>query len=247
MNYLIGFVIWWIIYGGICLGAYCFERQTKSFVSIFRKYAQMILYMLCMLSGYIMAFLVSYIWSCKQWKGSALVGAIILLLTWKIAYKFFGWIWRKRNVDTGVIEYNIELSDGERQWCNSISIGGMIALGIILLAQTGEEDYFEVISMAFSIWMGSYISIQKVQQKNTIKEVLMDWKTVFKVKSKIVPITGTIFMFMLVCFVALNCFEQARMILDEMIIGFGIGSIIFLLGVVIKNKLLNCSKLEFQK
>lgn len=196
---------------------------------------------------YIMAFLASYIWSWKQWKGSALAGALILLITWKIAYKIFGWIWRERNVDTGVIEYNIELSDGERQWCNSISIGGMIVIGIILFAQTGEEDYFEVISMAFSIWMGSYISIQKVQQKNTIKEVLRDWKTVFEVRSKLVPITGTIFMFVLVCFIALNYFEQARMIFDEMIIGFAIGSISFLLGIVIKNKYQKNSRFEAKK
>lgn len=111
MNYLFGFFIWWIIFLVICLSTYCFEWQTKNFVSTFRKYAQMILYMLFMLSGYIMAFLASYIWSWKQWKGSALAGALILLITWKIAYKIFGWIWRERNVDTGVIEYNIELSD----------------------------------------------------------------------------------------------------------------------------------------
>ena len=247
MNYLFGFFIWWIIFLVICLSVYCFEWQTKNFVSTFRKYAQMILYMLFMLSGYIMAFLASYIWSWKQWKGSALAGALILLITWKIAYKIFGWIWRERNVDTGVIEYNIELSDGERHWCNSISIGGMIVIGIILFAQTGEEDYFEVISMAFSIWMGSYISIQKVQQKNTIKEVLRDWKTVFEVRSKLVPITGTIFMFVLVCFIALNYFEQARMIFDEMIIGFAIGSISFLLGIVIKNKYQKNSRFEANK
>ena len=193
-----------------------------------------------------------YFYSCRYnydfgGKGSALAGALILLITWKIAYKIFGWIWRERNVDTGVIEYNIELSDGERQWCNSISIGGMIVIGIILFAQTGEEDYFEVISMAFSIWMGSYISIQKVQQKNTIKEVLRDWKTVFEVRSKLVPITGTIFMFVLVCFIALNYFEQARMIFDEMIIGFAIGSISFLLGIVIKNKYQKNSRFEAKK
>ena len=60
MNYLFGFFIWWIIFWVICLSVYCFEWQTKNFVSTFRKYAQMILYMLFMLSGYIMAFLASY-------------------------------------------------------------------------------------------------------------------------------------------------------------------------------------------
>ena len=95
--------------------------------------------------------------------------------------------------------------------------------------------------------MGAYISIQKVQQKNTIKEVLRDWKTVFEVRSKLVPITGTIFMFVLVCFIALNYFEQARMIFDEMIIGFAIGSISFLLGIVIKNKYQKNSRFEAKK
>ena len=81
----------------------------------------------------------------------------------------------------------------------------------------------------------------------TIKEVLRDWKTVFEVRSKLVPITGTIFMFVLVCFIALNYFEQARMIFDEMIIGFAIGSISFLLGIVIKNKYQKNSRFEANK
>ena len=61
------------------------------------------------------------------------------------------------------------------------------------------------------------------------------------------PITGTIFMFVLVCFIALNYFDQARMIFDEMIIGFAIGSISFLLGIVIKNKYQKNSRFEANK
>lgn len=61
------------------------------------------------------------------------------------------------------------------------------------------------------------------------------------------PITGTIFMFVLVCFIAPNYFEQARMIFDEMIIGFAIGSISFLLGIVIKNKYQKNSRFEAKK
>ncbi len=206
---------------------------------VFNKYAQMILYMLCMLSGYIMAYIVSYIWSFKQWKCSAIVGTLILLIVWKVTYVFFCWIWTKRNKDTGVIECDMELSYGEIQWCNSISISGMFVIGVILLAQTGEEDYFEVISMALSIWMGSYISIQKVQQKNTIKEVVSYWEKEFKVNSKMVPICGTIFMCILVFIVALNYFQKVRLIFNEITIGFGIGGLLFVFGVVIKIKLLS--------
>lgn len=244
MNYLIGFVVWWIALGVICLGVYCFERQTKKFVDLFRKYVQMIVYMLCMMIGYLILFLISYVWNMCQWKGSAFAWAIMLLIMWKFAYMVFCWIWRTRNRDTGANEYIIELSDAERQWCNSISIVGMIVIGIIMLVQNGEEDYFELISMAFSIWIGSYISIQKIQQKNTIQEVLGDLKKEFKVNSKMVPISSAIFMLITVCFNVLNFFEQARMVFDEMITGFVFGSCFFLLVVVLKNKLQNCFKLE---
>lgn len=66
-----------------------------------------------------------------------------------------------KNKDTGIVEYNIELSDGERNWCNTISILGMVALGIILKIENNVWDYLELTSMALSIWLGSYISIQK--------------------------------------------------------------------------------------
>ncbi len=233
MNYVIGFFVWWIIVLIIYVGVYCFERQTKETAKILRKYVQMILYILCMLSGYLIAFLVTNI--CDFGFFSALGGAIVLLITWKIAYVIFGRIWRNRNQDTGVVEYNIELSEGERQWCNSISIGGMIVIGAVLFTQTGEKDYFEIISMACSIWIGSYISIQKVQQKNTIQEILQDWKNVFKVESNIVPISSTFFMCMLVA--ALIFLKKTQMIFDEIMKGFVCGIVLFLIGVIVKNKL----------
>lgn len=106
-----------------------------------------------------------------------------------------------------------------------------------LYEYTRETDCFKVVSMAFSIWIGSYISIQKVQQKNTIKEVLKEWKEIFKVRSKKVPILAMLFMICIfVCIVVLNYFCQLRMIFDEMIVGFAIGGVLFWSGIAFKLK-----------
>lgn len=241
MNHLIGFVIWWIIVGVIWGGVYLFEKQTMKIIGIFRKYAQMIMYMFCMLIGYLIAFLLAYIWNFFQWKCSAIAGAIILVIVWKIAYICYGLIWRKKDKHTGNVEYNLELLHEEKQWCNSISIFGMAAMGIIFSIQTDVWDYFEIVSMAFSVWIGSYISIQNIQQRYTIKEVRNNWKKEFSVKSKAVPVMGTIFMSAFVCFVALDCFEEHRIVFDELALGFAIGAALFVLGVVIVQKTHNQS------
>ena len=215
MNYFIGFVIWWIVFGVIWVGIYFFERQTMKLVDMSRKHAQMIMYILCMLSGYLVAFILPLLWELcpeKVAAFSSLVSAIILI----------------------IVEYNIELSDGERNWCNTISILGMVVLGIILKIDNNVWDYLELTSMALSIWLGSYISIQKIQQKDTVKKVWDNWKDEFRVNSMAIPVFGTIFMIVLVCFIALSALEEVRVIFDEITLGFAGGSILFLVVIMFK-------------
>lgn len=245
MNYFIGFVIWWIVFGVIWVGIYFFERQTMKLVDMSRKHAQMIMYILCMLSGYLVAFILPLLWELcpeKVAAFSSLVSAIILITVWKISDKIFRHIWRIKNKDTGIVEYNIELSDGERNWCNTISILGMVALGIILKIDNNVWDYLELTSMALSIWLGSYISIQKIQQKDTVKKVWDNWKDEFRVNSMAIPVFGTIFMIVLVCFIALSALEEVRVIFDEITLGFAGGSILFLVVIMFKRKLMRIRK-----
>ena len=245
MNYFIGFVTWWIVFGTIWVGIYFFERQTMKLVDMSRKHAQMIMYMLCMLSGYLVAFILLQLWELcpeKVAAFSSLVSAIVLIVVWKISDKIFRYIWRIKNKNTGIVEYNLELSDGERNWCNTISILGMVALGIILKIENNVWDYLELTSMALSIWMGSYISIQKIQQKDTVKKIWDNWKDEFRVNSMAIPILGTVFMIILVCFISLSALEEVRVTVDEITLGFAGGSILFLLVIIFKRKLVRTRK-----
>ena len=75
-------------------------------VDMSRKHAQMIMYILCMLSGYLVAFILSLLQELcpeKVAAFSSLVSAIILITVWKISDKIFRHIWRIKNKDTGIV------------------------------------------------------------------------------------------------------------------------------------------------
>lgn len=177
MNYLIGFILWWIMVGIIYVGVYLYRKKTKKHNYLSWKYVQMITYILSMLLGYIVVFMFSQLWNDYKWKCSALAGTIILITVVKIVRCFWNSIWKTNN-------RNIELTEGELQWCNTISIAGMVALGIVFFIQYKVSDFFEISSLAVSIWVGSYISMQKVQGRNSIKDVKADLIDTFKIENR---------------------------------------------------------------
>ena len=57
-----------------------------------------------------------------------------------------------------------------------------------------------------------------------------------------IPVFGTIFMIVLVCFIALSALEEVRVIFDEIALGFAGGSILFLVVIMFKRKLMRIRK-----
>ena len=136
MNYLIGFILLWIMVGIIYVGVYLYRKKTKKHNYLSWKYVQMI----------------TYILNDYEWKCSALAGTIILITVVKIVRFFWNSIWKTNN-------RNIELTEGELQWCNTISIAGMVALGIVFFIQYKVSDFFEISSLAVSILFVTIVSL----------------------------------------------------------------------------------------
>lgn len=97
MNYLIGFILWWIMVGIIYVGVYLYRKKTKKHNYLSWKYVQMITYILSMFLGYIVVFMFSQLWNDYKWKCSALAGTIILIAVVKIVRCFWNSIWKTNN------------------------------------------------------------------------------------------------------------------------------------------------------
>lgn len=235
MNYLIGFILWWIMVGIIYVGVYLYRKKTKKHNYLSWKYVQMITYILSMLLGYIVVFMFSQLWNDYKWKCSALAGTIILITVVKIVRCFWNSIWKTNN-------RNIELTEGELQWCNTISIAGMVALGIVFFIQYKVSDFFEISSLAVSIWVGSYISMQKVQGRNSIKDVKADLIDTFKIENRGFLCFGIIFMILFVTIVSLHLHELLLIVSNRYAVGFSIGGILFigsiLFRMILKKKII---------
>lgn len=218
VTYGIGFLMGCLFLGIVFLGVYYHENEVKKILQIYKKYAQLTTYIIFMLMGYLIVYIIVYIGNEKNWRASAALGAILLLVCWKASYFFFGLVW------------------GEKNWCNTSAIIGMFLLGMILFIQIHSWPYLEIASLALSIWLGSYISIQKIQQKNSIQEIKKEWRKLFDVKNRTVPVTSGIFMLSLIflscCLIELKIEENIKGLAS----GFSVACIVFVAIVLIVQK-----------
>lgn len=236
VTYGIGFLMGCLFLGIVFLGVYYHENKVKKILQIYKKYAQLTTYIIFMLMGYLIVYIIVYIGNEKNWRASAALGAILLLVCWKASYFFFGLVWGEKNSETGRWENNEELSEEEKNWCNTSAIIGMFLLGMILFIQIHSWPYLEIASLALSIWLGSYISIQKIQQKNSIQEIKKEWRKLFDVKNRTVPVTSGIFMLSLIflscCLIDLKIEENIKGLAS----GFSVACIVFVAIVLIVQK-----------
>lgn len=227
---LIGFLIFWIYVVSVFVGVYFYEKKTLIVFNSIKKYLQVIFYLLLMLGGYILIYVVNiYFKEC-----SALLSALALIVIWRLVYIVFTWLWRVKKNNNSNIDALV-LSKNEINWCNTISIAGMFFLGIILAEEERAWEYIEITSMAVAIWLGSYVPIQIIQSNNVVEKIVEEFRSNFSLdkKNRISIIVGSLVLLLFIILNTIKEFAGLTMIFEKIKRGFAIGAFIFVVVAVI--------------
>lgn len=155
-----------------------------------KKYRNMIVYIIAMILGYSIDIFVCYICDINNVIYENLINAIVLVIVWKISYMLYNQFVMGEDEALSIVEMN---------WGNVISIIGIILLNVILIKYV--LNYISLVIVPITYFIGSYIPIQSIQQKNTFKAIKGELKKDFTPCNIKVVILGSIFMVLFVIFI----------------------------------------------
>lgn len=136
-------------------------------------------------------------------------------------------------------ETNKVLTKEDKNVCNLCSLLAVIISCIILSYEDKSLEYVTLISIAISIWIGTYIPLSEIYNRKTIKQIKCSIVKEFKCK-KLVWIYAVVSTCIISILVSHNEFTfKLHRIIDEMAYGIACGTlvmiiIIFVAGFVLK-------------
>lgn len=220
------------------------EKTIKHIRKKRGKYVQGVFFSLVSVIGYIVCFIVSEMSPKGAEMISPVVSAGVLIIVWKIIDKVYSGMYCMRDKKTKKIRNDErQLTHQDKNLCNTVGMSGLIICGLVMFIQEKQWSYFGMCSMAIGIWIGAFISIQSIQSDHTVQAVKEGLKQNFGEIDKVILVISILVVASIVCMSSLRCFARVQEVVDKLTLGFGIGSVIFVVGLLVKEKMIkDCRK-----
>lgn len=108
---------------------------------------------------------------------NALLCAIFLVFSWFIEEKLYQLLTGENGCEE---EKTKILTKEDKNLCALFALIGVILSSIVLFCEDGNSEHFILISMAVSVWMGTYIPVSEVYKGTSIKKIVCIIKKEFK-------------------------------------------------------------------
>jgi hypothetical protein len=106
---------------------------------------------------------------------NALLCAIFLVFSWFIEEKLY----RLLSGENGS-EKDKVLTKEDKNLCALFALIGVILSSIVLFCEDRNSEYFILVSMAVSVWIGTYVPVSEVYKGTSIKKIVCIIKKEFK-------------------------------------------------------------------
>lgn len=237
----IGFVSIYVIMGVLILMMSGSEKLLKK-MEVFFKNAKIVG---CTIVFTLLSFVFTLFYSMVAMVSSnamtnALLCTILLIFSWFIVEKMYQKI-SGEGVDSED-KGKIVLTKEDKNVCNLWALLGVIVSSILLYLQNQSSEYFILVSIAISIWIGAYIPISEIYKGRKVKTIAIIVAKEFKTKKTIVWITAILCVLFIVFLVLENnVAEKLNTLLEEVGKGIVCGSLVMILvlmlwGVIKKKK-----------
>lgn len=110
---------------------------------------------------------------------NALLCAIFLVFSWFIEEKLYQLLTGENGCEE---EKTKILTKEDKNLCALFALIGVILSSIVLFCEDGNSEHFILISMAVSVWMGTYIPVSEVYKGTSIKKIVCIIKKSLKMK-----------------------------------------------------------------
>ena len=108
---------------------------------------------------------------------NALLCAIFLVFSWFIEEKLY----RLLSGENGS-EKDKVLTKEDKNLCALFALIGVILSSIVLFCEDRNSEYFILVSMAVSVWIGTYVPVSEVYKGTSIKKIVCIIKKSLKIK-----------------------------------------------------------------
>ena len=167
----------------------------------------------------------------------AMLCAFFLVFTWFLIEFFYKLIAGERVY--GYNQKNI-LTDKDKNVCTLVALITIVISGLKYIYKYTDSDYYIMISIAISIWIGSYISISDIYKGASIFSIIKNALQEFK-SNKTVWVSSIIGCIIIILIMSINPDVILKIVdfITECGLGFVVGSVSFIFVIVIKIGILN--------
>ena len=163
---------------------------------------------------------------------NSLLCAVFLVFSWFIEEKLYQLLAGANGHENEQLKI---LTKEDKNLCALFALVGAIFSGMVLYHESRNSEYFILISVAISIWIGTYVPVEEVYNGTPVKKIVCTIKENFMSKKRSVWITTLITVVIVSLLVSRNevCIKIRKMIIDEFAKGVTFGSLLLIIILII--------------
>lgn len=162
---------------------------------------------------------------------NAVLCAVFLVFSWFLVNKLYQLMTGENGSED---DENRILLKEDKNICNLFSLIGVICSSIVLSYDNKSFEYFTLISIVVSIWIGAYIPISEIYKGTPVRVVLLEVLKEFSSKNKVVWISSIVCVVILAVFASnSNISLKLHTLIEIFGSGIAVGSIVLILLIAI--------------
>ena len=162
-----------------------------------------------------------------------LLCSVFFVFAWFLEEKMYQFMAGEKGC---VSEKTKVLEKGDKNVCKLFSLVGVIIIGLVLCFEEENLEYAVLISIAISLWIGTYVPLGEIYEGITVKKMACGVVKEFNCKNKLVWISSILASLIVIVFTSKNkVVLKLRELLDKFAIGMAVGTMILILLLVFED------------